>query len=364
MYMYILNICDNTSFMTLLLIIKYVINIIFILTPIILIYRGVSVMAKSVLAGGNFSDYLIQIGKSFIAALVVFLIPSFVNYFFSNYLTGEVGRGYTCYVDITVDKLLSMKSEEQSKREEELRKKEEIEILNFQQALDEAKKRQEQLDKERELYQQQQNSGWSSSVSGSNSPNVGYDKKNSNKTIIVGDSRTVGMCATLTGDWTNCQFSNGGVYTYGDVYFIAQGSMGYNWFSSAAVSAVDNIINSHVNTTYNIVSLMGVNGLLFDLNRYISLYPSLISNNWKNHNVILVSVTPVDEVLELQHGYSTKNTDIEKFNIGIKDVASKFSNSNYCDVYNSIKGNIGTSDGLHYDSNTYMRIYGIINNCL
>ena len=46
------------------------------------------------------------------------------------------------------------------------------------------------------------------------------------KNIIIGDSRTVGMCASITGDRTNCQFNNGGPFVNGDDIYIAQGSIG------------------------------------------------------------------------------------------------------------------------------------------
>lgn len=185
------------------------------------------------------------------------------------------------------------------------------------------------------------------------------------KTIYIGDSRTVGMCASLTGDWQDCQFNNGGSYNYSDdEIFIAQGSSGYTWFNETALPAVNSILSNDSNSTYNIVSYMGVNFLLSDLDKYVSKYTELAKGAWKRHNVFLVSVNPVDEKKEAQNGYSTKQSNIIKFNDKIKSTANSLSNFSYCDTYNAIINNFETSDGLHYTSNTYKKIYNVTQNCI
>jgi hypothetical protein len=108
---------------------------------------------------------------------------------------------------------------------------------------------------------------------------------------------------------------------------------------------------------------MGVNFLLSDIDKYIPRYKELASNNWNNHNLILVSVNPVDEVKESQNGYSTKNSDIITFNNKLKSGTSGVSNIKYCDTYNAVIGNLGTSDGLHYTSGTYNAIYNSMKSC-
>jgi hypothetical protein len=171
------------------------------------------------------------------------------------------------------------------------------------------------------------------------------------------------MCASITGDWTRCQFNNGGAFVNGDDIYIARGSMGYSWFNSTAISAVNNIIASNPDTTFNIYSLMGVNFLLSDIDKYIPAYNSLANGAWKEHNVILVSVNPVDEVKEAQNGYSTKNVDIITFNTKLKNGTIGSSNIKYCDTFNVVKNNLGTSDGLHYSSSTYKDIYNSMKSC-
>ena len=199
--------------------------------------------------------------------------------------------------------------------------------------------------------------GGGDSPSSSNS-NVPSGTKN----IIIGDSRTVGMCSTLTGDWNSCSFSNSGGKSSGNDLYIAQGSMSYSWFSGTAVPKVNSIISSNSGTKYNIYSLMGVNMLLYDIDKYISKYNELANGSWKNQKIILVSVTPVNEKIEASHGYSTKNKDIKSFNSKLKS-GVKANNVSYCDAYNALGSNFGTPDGLHYDSSTYKKIYNTIMGC-
>ncbi len=184
---------------------------------------------------------------------------------------------------------------------------------------------------------------------------------NGSKNIIIGDSRTVGMCASITGDWNNCSFNNSGGKKNGEDIYISQGSMSYSWFNGTAVSATNNLLSQSQGTKYNIYSLMGVNILLGDIDNYVSRYKQLADNDWKNHKIILVSVTPVDEGKEASNGYSTKNSNIETFNSKLKTVTT--SNIVYCDVYNSIKNNFSTTDGLHYTESTYKEIYNLMKRC-
>ena len=171
------------------------------------------------------------------------------------------------------------------------------------------------------------------------------------------------MCASITGDWTRCQFNNGGSFIYGDDIYIARGSMGYSWFDSTTVNAVNNIVASNPGTTFNIYSLMGVNFLLSDIDKYILKYNQLANGVWKDHNLILVSVNPVDEAKETQQCYSTKNANIITFNTKLKNGTSGVNNIKYCDTFSSVKNNLGTSDGLHYTASTYKAIYNSMKSC-
>lgn len=356
------DLCTNSNVLTVFYILKIVFRIVCIIIPIIFMYRVFVPMFKTVISGKTISEHLPGIFKSFIAGLAIFLLPAILSFVFED-LFGERIPVTSCFTNAEVDIIKSYKQKEDEERKESLKNYKDQ--LNKDLA-DQAEKEKEEndkigemLDKNKDKLEQEQNSNNNGGSPSSSNTNL----KTSARNIIIGDSRTVGMCAHITGDWTNCQFSNGGAFVSGDDIFIAQGSMGYSWFNSTAVSAVNNIISSNPDTTFNIYSLMGVNFLLSDIDKYIPKYNELASGSWSDHNLILVSVNPVDEAKEAQNGYSTKNSNIITFNNKLKSGTSSVSNIKYCDTYNPAMNSLSTSDGLHYTSSTSMVIYNTMMSC-
>ncbi len=338
--------------------VRNIITIIQIMVPIILILIGSVDLFKVVF--GNDKD---DLGKA-IAKLVkrsIFAAAVFFSVVLVKLLLALLGKDndsfLACVSCFTSDesKCYTYEVEKKDNSEEKSNSQKDREDLEAKR--EEARKENE---KEADDAKKDHQSSSGNNSSGNSSSSTGIS---GTKTIYVGDSRTVQMCAYLTGDWTNCQYNNGGVYTYNsNEYFIAQGSMGYDWFNKTAAPAVTKILKSDPNTTYNIVSYMGVNGLGAD--KYDSKYKELAKGDWNGHNIVLVSINPVDEFKESQNGYSTKNSSIESFNSKIKSTASSLSNASYCDIYNAIKNNFGTTDGLHYDSATSKDIYNRTKTCI
>lgn len=376
--MYLLfEMCNDSGILTVFLILKYLFNIICTIIPLILIYRGFVPLFKAVTSGKEFSGELGPIVKSIIAGLIIFLLPGLFNFIFTD-VVGYSNSFSQCVTNAELDFIKELKKAESEgrvaevlKQREELMKaseeRDKLEKEKNDKIKEEIKKKEEQERLEHEQANQNA-SGGNGSNNGSNSSGGSPGSSNVNlsggeKNIIIGDSRTVGMCASITGDWTHCQFSNGGAFVSGNDIYIAQGSKGYSWFNSTAVSAVNSIISSNPNVKFNIYSLMGVNFLLSDIDKYIPTYNSLANGAWNNHNLILVSVNPVDEAKESQNGYSTKNANIVTFNNKLKNGTAGVSNIKYCDTYNSIINNLGTSDGLHYTSTTYKAIYNSMMSC-
>lgn len=376
--MYLLfEMCNDSGILTVFLILKYLFNIICTIIPLILIYRCFVPLFKAVTSGKEFSGELGPIVKSIIAGLIIFLLPGLFNFIFTD-IVGYSNSFSQCVTNAELDFIKELKKAESEgraaevlKQREELMKaseeRDKLEKEKNDKIKEEIKKKEEQERLEHEQANQNA-SGGNGSNNGSNSSGGSPGSSNVNlsggeKNIIIGDSRTVGMCASITGDWTHCQFSNGGAFVSGNDIYIAQGSKGYSWFNSTAVSAVNSIISSNPNVKFNIYSLMGVNFLLSDIDKYIPTYNSLANGAWNNHNLILVSVNPVDEAKEAQNGYSTKNANIVTFNNKLKNGTAGVSNIKYCDTYNSIINNLGTSDGLHYTSTTYKAIYNSMMSC-
>lgn len=201
----------------------------------------------------------------------------------------------------------------------------------------------------------------SSSSSGSNNCS-GSSNNPGTKNIIIGDSRFVGMCAQIAqgGDYSKCTFNGGTPFNSGDDIYIAKSSMAYTWMVDTALPAVKAIIDANPNTRYNIYTNMGANDLAYiDPNKYITKYNELAAGDWKNQNVIVVSVNPVDE-----SKYSEfSNARVQTFNNAIKGGLSG-SNIKYCDTYSkAIVGLSTASDGLHFNTSTSKVIYDAMMAC-
>ena len=335
-------------------VVRAIISFIKFFAPILIILLGSTDLVKVVLSGekDELNKAVKKVVRRAIAGASIFLVVTLVQFFmhllgrdsdsFAACLNCFTYDGSTCYTYEVAKADYTDEIEAAKAAREELNAKRE-----------EAKKKNKKEAEEAEKNKNNNNNSGNSSGTGIKGT----------KTIYIGDSRTVGMCITLSGNSTKCQYSKSGSYKYSDTeYFIAEGSMGYDWFANTAVPAVNSILNSNSNTTFNIISYMGVNGLGAD--KYVSKYKELANGSWKGHNVILVSINPVDESKEKQYGYSTKNSSIESFNAKIKSAAGEISNAYYCDIYNAIKNKFDTTDGLHYTGDTYKDIYNETKNCI
>lgn len=177
----------------------------------------------------------------------------------------------------------------------------------------------------------------------SNSNNKNNNSKTDTSTnnyssfVLVGDSRFVG------------QESSG--FKNSKTTYIASVGKGLTYMKSneEAMKKKDS-----KNTAY--VINMGVNDL-YNANSYVE-YINKIAKNYKG-DIYYLSVNPVEESKAANNGYSIKNSDIEKFNSILK---SGLKNVTYLDSYNYLKNNgFSTTDGIHYDKNTYQKIYNYIN---
>lgn len=187
----------------------------------------------------------------------------------------------------------------------------------------------------------------SNSNKNNNSSSNSNNKNNNSKTdtstnnyssfVLVGDSRFVG------------QKSSG--FKNSKTTYIASVGKGLTYMKSneEAMKKKDS-----KNTAY--VINMGVNDL-YNANSYVE-YINKLAKNYKG-DIYYLSVNPVEESKAANNGYSIKNSDIEKFNSTLKN---GLKNVTYLDSYNYLKNNgFSTTDGIHYDKNTYQKIYSYIN---
>ena len=143
--------------------------------------------------------------------------------------------------------------------------------------------------------------------------------------LFVGDSRTVGLDACVSG-------------------ISSKANVG------AKVDYLQSILSDVTKTRKkNVIFNFGVNDL-GNINKYITVYKSLPKDFIKNNNVIIMSVNPTDG-----SKYGSWNTDIDKFNAKMKKNLP--SGVKYLDTNSTLKKEgFSTRDGVHYKEVTYKRI--------
>ena len=177
-----------------------------------------------------------------------------------------------------------------------------------------------------------------STTSNTNTKQTSKSKNN----IFIGDSRTCGMKMAVSSNKND--------------EWICKDSQGYKWFVNEAIPTLKTKLKN--NKTYNIYINLGVND--FDnINSYISKYKEL-TKKYKNHNVVIVSVNPINDSLASSKGYMARNTQVTYFNSQLK----KEKGIKYCDTYTKlINSSWKTTDGIHYEQNTYKTIYNEMKKC-
>lgn len=149
--------------------------------------------------------------------------------------------------------------------------------------------------------------------------------------LFVGDSRTVGMKEII--EEINC---------------IAQVGAKYE-----LISQNDSIIR---NTNSDcVVICLGINDYV-NSSKYINYANSL--GEELRIPVFYVTVNPVDEQKVKEIGYDLSNKYVEEFNEKLKEKAQSYI---VIDTYSYInETGFFARDGLHYDNDTYQRIYDFI----
>jgi len=175
--------------------------------------------------------------------------------------------------------------------------------------------------------------------------------------ILVGDSKTVGLCG-----WSSSRLYN--LEPCRNYVAVAQGGMGSGWFDSTAVHSIDTAVSDK---KYNIIILMGTNDTS-NIDNAVNTYSTIIKNkasgDWGDDTIIFVSVTPVGPVIG--GGMHITQDGVNLFNQKIKSSIESMGKSNvkYCDIVTGVnyQNDIG-SDGVHYKN--YDNVYqNIIDKCL
>ncbi len=186
------------------------------------------------------------------------------------------------------------------------------------------------------------------------STNNTINTDNSGKSMImIGDSRTVGICDALGGP--NIQ-TTGYTGTVGDDIFIGKVGEGLAWLKSNGISLLRTATNKKVNAY--IVIWLGVNDCAMgDPETCGRNYASYINENISHlgKNVYVVTPAPTED----GYGNNIINNSLPSFNKGLKSGLN--SNVNFIDLYDWFKNGIShgllkTVDGVHFDKDSYVAI--------
>lgn len=152
--------------------------------------------------------------------------------------------------------------------------------------------------------------------------------------IFLGDSRTVGMdnAIDLEDDST---------------FVVAKVGEGYKWMVNTGLPAVLDIIEENEDfDKWVLITNLGVNDL-HNAQKYADAYEDIS----ELFDIYVVSVNPC------KGSYDNLNSAIESFN----EVMKGLEYVTYIDTYSTLRRyGFSSKDGLHYDKDTYKKIYDII----
>lgn len=159
--------------------------------------------------------------------------------------------------------------------------------------------------------------------------------------IFLGDSRFYGMES----------------FAEEDDVFIYEIGEGYDFMMRHLDEAKSNIVDED---TVMIIG-MGVNDFRANADKYIGSINELADE--KICQVYYMLVNPVDDAIVQQNGYNLSNAELDEFNEKMRQGLNE--NVKLIDA-NAYLKNYGynTEDGLHYDLETYKKIYEYIKVCV
>lgn len=348
--MNILSICDNPDVLQVMRIINIVITVIKIAVPILLIIFIMIELIGAVADEEKFKKVTSGAVKKFIAALLIFLIPTFVQVIVVNVVgSNETNEEYkNCLKDLSVEQI--NKIYEKNALEAIVKAESTNNYSDYSNAVLLTHKIPDKEVRTEYLNRLSAVKAKIDLINENNKQNNSSDASNiksNGSTIYMGDSRTNGM-------------KNTGLDSNEQV--IAKDGGNYEDFLNHMVEAKNKLSG---NKTYNVVLNYGVNDL-GNVDKYCSKYKEFISSVDKGNTFYIVSVNPVRRN---SNKTGATNSSIETFNKKIESCISDITNAKYCDVYSSAnldtweKSYIDKSD-IHYTTEGYKYIYSKIKECI
>lgn len=144
--MNILSFCEEPNILRALLILKYALQIIFVLIPIILMIMVIIDLSKIIMnpKTEEVSGSLSKIAKRTVAAIAVFLLPTIISYTFEALITNYDNELKVCYENASLERIDILLKEQEQKRATE----KEEEQKKLQEALAQRKEKEDKIREE------------------------------------------------------------------------------------------------------------------------------------------------------------------------------------------------------------------------
>lgn len=349
--MNILSICDNPDVLQVMRIVNIVITIIKIAVPILLIIFIMIELISAITDEEKLKKVTSGAVKKFIAAVLIFLIPTLVQAIVVATLGNEnAADGYkNCLKNLTLEQINQIYEQNAidaiTKAESTLDYNDYSNAVILVHKIKDTEKKSDYLRRLDTLKSKINKDSSGGSTSGTDS---GNGQVTANKyTLYMGDSRTNGM--QMVGLDSNEQA-------------ICEDNAMYKEFEKHLVKAKQ-VLND--GKKYNVVLNYGVNDLSV-VNSYCSKYKEFISSVSKEHTFYIMSVNPVRRNSKKT---GATNEMITNFNNKIKSCMSGITNVKYCDVYGSTsldtwEKSYIRGDDIHYTTEGYKFIHSKIKNCI
>ena len=151
--MIIFSLCSSSTGLRVLLIIKILLQVICTIIPIVIIYRAFSVSLKNSVDGGTDAKKdLSSLFKSFIAGLIIFLIPIMINYTFTDLIKTD-NDFISCINNASLE---GVKAAEEKEKQEALDKKKQEEQDADSTSKEMQEKRKKEIEEARKKREEQE----------------------------------------------------------------------------------------------------------------------------------------------------------------------------------------------------------------
>lgn len=119
--MILFNLCDNSGILMVFLIIKYTLQIVCVVVPIILIFRSIVPFFKTITSGESITKELKPLITSFVAGFIVFMLPGLFNFIFTSLIPADSTMLTACFNKATIENINSLRAQEEQERKNEVK---------------------------------------------------------------------------------------------------------------------------------------------------------------------------------------------------------------------------------------------------